>query len=334
MKKTTLVSMFSALLMLGAASSPAHSENVVIKLGTAAPQGSPWHLRLKEAAQQWKEKSGGTVELRIFPGGTMGDEGDMVKKMRIGTLQAAALSTIGLHDITPEPQALDLPLLVENRAQADCVLQKMAPKLEAALEKKGFVVLTWSDIGFTRFYSTKPRATMKELQGGKLFSWAGDPGSNEAWKAGGFSTVVLSSSDMVPSLQTGMIDTILYPPLIVMSIHADSKTKYMTDKIWSTLTGATIVNKKDWDKVPAALQGPLKQIFQTSGKGISAEAAKMETDSMNKMKAGGVQTVKVTDDAEWKKTVESVYKILAGKVVPKETFDEAIAAAKQCSGLK
>src|SRR6266849_3654839 len=76
-----------------------------IKLGTLAPSGSTWHTLLKEMGQKWGEASGGKVKLIIYPGGVVGNEGDMVKKTRIGQLQAAALTTIGLHDIAPDPPA-------------------------------------------------------------------------------------------------------------------------------------------------------------------------------------------------------------------------------------
>src|SRR3954468_23674129 len=100
-----------AFLLLSLAA-PAGAQEVVIKLGTLAPNGSTWHTLLKEMGQKWEQASGGKVKLRIYPGGVLGNESDMVKKMRIGQLQAAALTTIGLHDISPDPQAVDVPMMV------------------------------------------------------------------------------------------------------------------------------------------------------------------------------------------------------------------------------
>src|SRR5262245_16151366 len=174
-KKSTIALLLASALALVGGSNTAAADPVVIKLGTSAPIGSPWHNGLKEAINRWNTISGGQVVLRVFPGGTMGDEGNMIQKMRIGTLQAAALSTIGLHDITPEPQALDLPLLVKNTAERDYLLEKMAPELDKALEAKGYVVLTWSEIGFTRFFSNQARPTLDLMRAGKLFCWNGDP---------------------------------------------------------------------------------------------------------------------------------------------------------------
>jgi TRAP-type C4-dicarboxylate transport system substrate-binding protein len=332
MNRRTAISLLGALSLFAAR--PALAQETVVKLATLAPVGSPWHTLLKEASQKWNEASGGKVALKIFAGGVMGNEGDMVKKLRIGAVQAAALSTIGLHEITPEPQALDIPLLVENRDEYDYLVQKMAPKLEQALAQKGYVVLAWSEIGFTRFFSTAPRPTLAQLRESKLFSWEGDPASTEAWRSGGFHPVVLASTDMVPSLQTGMINTVLYPPALVLALRIHDKARYMMDLPWSTLTGATVVEKKTWDRVPADLQPKLLQIFKDTSKKIVENARKMEDDSLAKMKEQGLQVVRVTDSAEWKKAVEGTLQAIRGKVVPAATFDEVQRLVKEYRASK
>src|SRR5438105_15816740 len=73
------------------------------KMGTVAPEGSTWHDALKRINEQWTTASNGSVKLKIFAGGVQGDEGDVVKKMRVNQLQAGAVTAIGLKDIAPEP---------------------------------------------------------------------------------------------------------------------------------------------------------------------------------------------------------------------------------------
>src|SRR6476660_570164 len=125
-----------ALLFLLAA--PASAQEVRIKLGTLAPSGSTWHTLLKEMGQKWSEASGGKVKLVIYPGGVLGNEGDMVKKMRIGQLQAAALTTIGLHEISLDAQSVDGPMIVDSWETLDYVMEHIAPRLEKAVEAKGY----------------------------------------------------------------------------------------------------------------------------------------------------------------------------------------------------
>src|SRR5512142_841349 len=94
---------------LAAAAPLASAQEVTIKLGTLAPQGSTWHNLLKEMGEKWAQVSGGKVKVRIYAGGTQGSEGDMVRKMKVGQLQAAAISNVGMHDIAREPQAISAP---------------------------------------------------------------------------------------------------------------------------------------------------------------------------------------------------------------------------------
>src|SRR5215813_1327971 len=109
-------------LLLAALPLSSARADVIVKLGTLAPNGSTWHTLLKEMGQKWEQASGGKVKLRIYPGGVLGNESDMVKKMRIGQLQAAALTTLGLHDIAPDAQAVDVPGMVDSWATYDYVM--------------------------------------------------------------------------------------------------------------------------------------------------------------------------------------------------------------------
>src|SRR5262245_27185504 len=134
----------SALLLVAI---PARAQTVEIKLGTLAPKGSTWDVLIKEMAQKWESESGGRVKLRVFPGGVLGNEGDMVRKMRVGQLNAAALTYIGLHDITPEPQVIGVPMMIESYPELDFVMSKVQGDFEKKITDKGYVVLAWSEVG-------------------------------------------------------------------------------------------------------------------------------------------------------------------------------------------
>jgi TRAP-type C4-dicarboxylate transport system substrate-binding protein len=300
----------------------AHAEER-IKLGTLAPNGSPWHQLLKEMGQKWQEASNGQVKLVIYPGGTLGNEGDMVKKTRIGQLQAVALTTIGLHEITPEPQAVDVPMMIDNFEQLDYVMDRIGPKLNKLLESKGYVNLGWSEVGFVRFFSTKRYESMADFtQKAKIFGWEGDPASIEAWRAGGFQPKVMSSTDIVPSLQTGLLDTVALAPLYAFTSRIFEQAKYMLDLPWAVLTGATVVRKDVWERIPADLRPKLQQIAFDYAKKISQEIRRMDQDALKKMKEQGLVVVPPKDPQAFGKAALSTWTVIRGKVVPPEIFDE------------
>jgi TRAP-type C4-dicarboxylate transport system substrate-binding protein len=316
-------SIVHALALAAALALPnAAGADVVIKLGTLAPSGSTWHTLLKEMGQKWEQASGGKVKLRIYPGGVLGNEGDMIKKMRIGQLQAAALTTIGLHDISPDPQAVDVPMMVDSWTTLDYVMDRMAPQLERIVEGKGYVVLGWSEVGFVRFFSTKKMASLAEMRGAKMFCWEGDPASAEAWKKGGFHPVIVSSTDIVPSLQTGMIDTVALAPLYAYSSRMFEKARYMLDLPWAVLTGATVVRKDEWEKVPADVRPKLIEISREYSKKIALEVRRMDTEALENMVKQGLVVVKPTDPQQFKAAAQGTYDVIRGRVVPAETFEE------------
>ncbi len=211
MKKLILAALAAAL------STAARAEPVTVKLGTLAPQGSSWHDLLKDMGQRWEQISGGQVKVRIYAGGAQGSEGDMVRKMAIGQLQAAAITNVGMHDVIPEPQGFSVPFLFDDEAQMNCAFERMKPQLDEALAKRNLVALQWSRVGSIYLFCDAPRPTPAEASKAKVWAWEGDPKSVDAYRAAGLHPVVLSATDIVPSLQTGMIDCVPNVPLYVLT---------------------------------------------------------------------------------------------------------------------
>jgi TRAP-type C4-dicarboxylate transport system substrate-binding protein len=330
MKRTLL----ALALLLVAGSGSARAQEVKIKLGTVAPQGSTWHLILQEMGQRWAQLSDGKVQLKIYAGGTQGNEGEMIRKMGIGQLHAAAITTVGLREITPEPQAEDTPGLMDSYDEYEYVHARMRPELEALIEKKGYVVLTWGEVGFVKLFSTEPWASPAEFAKGKVFTWNGDPSSEEAWKASGFRPVVLSSTDLITSLQTKMIDINAEPPVYAYTAGLYERAKYMLDLRWGLLTGATVVKKEQWEKIPAELRKKLLAASEEFGAKVIADVRKQEAESLEQMKKRGLRIVEPADPAGWAAALARAQTVVRNKVVPTATFDRVKALRDEYRAAK
>lgn len=301
---------------------PALADKVTIKLGTLAPQGSTWHNLLKEMAEKWDEASGGQVKLKIYAGGTQGSEGDMVRKLGVGQLQAASITAIGLHDITSEAMAFSTPGLVDE-ADFRAIFPKLEAQMNAAVEAKGYMVLSWAQVGTVYTYCTKAYASPDAMTDAKFFAWDGDPGAIEAFKLIGLRPVVLSSVDIVPSLQTGMINCVTQAPAYTLTARLFEKANKMMDFPWGYLIGASIVKKDAWEKIPADVRPKLLAIARDINGRIDAEVKRVNDDAVAAMKKQGLEVVKV-DPAPWQKAAERSWPAVRGKVVGEAFFDQVV----------
>jgi TRAP-type transport system periplasmic protein len=315
--------------VLAALAPAAHADPVTIKLGTLAPQGSSWHDLLKELAQRWEQASGGQVRLRVYAGGAQGSEGDMVRKMAIGQLQAAAISNVGMHDVIPEPQVFSVPFLFDDEAQMECAFERMRPRLDEALAKRGLVALQWSRVGSIYLFCDAPRRTPGDMKSAKVWAWEGDPKSVEAYRAAGLYPVVLAATDIMPSLQTGMIDCVPNIPLYVLTARLFDKANHMMDAPWSYMVGATVVRKETWEKIAPDLRVKLVAIARELGDKVNLEVRRLNADAVTAMQKQGLKKIQ-TDPVPWRAAMEKTWPIVRGGVVPAEFFDQVRGARDAC----
>jgi len=161
-------------------------------MATIAPEGSSWHRVLLDMGEEWKKISGGKVALRIYPGGVVGDEEAMLRKMRVGQLQAAAISGLGLTFLDRSFYALHVPMMFASEEEFDYARSKLSPQLEKILEEKGFIVLNWGDAGWVRFFAKDPFTHPSEMKTMKLYLGAGDAILTQLYKEAGFRPVPIS----------------------------------------------------------------------------------------------------------------------------------------------
>jgi TRAP-type C4-dicarboxylate transport system substrate-binding protein len=302
------------------------AQTVTVKMATLVPQGSAWHTTLQEMAEAWKAASGGKVTLRLYPGGVAGDDSDVVRKMRLGTLDAGLLTAVGLADVDRSVFALAVPMAYDSYDELDYVLEKMTPQLEQAFEAKGFVVLNWADAGWIRFFTKSPVRTPEELKSLKLFVWSGDSLAVELWKAAGFNPVPLPSTEISTALQTGLVSAVPTTPqaavLLQWYVHAPN----MTDIDWALLLGGTMIAKRAWEKIPADLRPALLASARETGRKWRQQTRAAAERDVEAMKARGLKVwqVDAAAEAQWRKAVDAAYPRLRGSFVPGEAYDTAL----------
>jgi TRAP-type C4-dicarboxylate transport system substrate-binding protein len=318
-------------VVLGAAlalwSASAAAQGVVVKMATLVPDGSSWHGVLKEMAEEWKTLSGGTVTLRIYAGGVAGDDSDVVRKMRLGTLGAGLLSSAGLADIDRSVYAMQVPMAYADYAEFDAVLERFGPEIATALAGKGFVLLDWVDGGWVKFFSKTPVATPDELRKLKLFAWAGDTSAVEIWKAAGFNPVPLPSTEISTALQTGLINALPTTPQAALLLGWFNQAKHMTDINWAVLLGGMVVAEPVWQKVPEAQRAALLESARKAGARLRAETRRRASEDLEAMRSRGLTVVPLDAAAAdaWQKAAAAASPRVRGEFVPAAAYDRAMA---------
>ncbi|MFB0517635.1 MAG: TRAP transporter substrate-binding protein DctP [Candidatus Neomarinimicrobiota bacterium] len=297
-----------------------------IKIASLAPEGSPWHQVLQEIAQDWRDISNGQVRLQIYPGGVLGDESDMVRKMRLNQVHAAALTAEGLSYIDRGIYGLSLPLLVNDYAELDWLRAQVEPELRRRYQEKGVIVLAWADVGWVYWFTRQPVRTPDDLRQLRLFTWAGDPHSPRLWKTAGFQAVSLSAVDVLPGLQTGLIDAIDSSPLTVASFQWFGITKYMTNLRWAAMTGGLIINQTAWDRIPNGLRPELLAAVEMRAMRIKNEIRYMDDEAVALMQEHGLEVVDITTEerSQWQRFYNQYGHILRGTLVDSTMYDRVL----------
>jgi len=327
-RKSFVLILLSLLFSTGTALRAFAAEKTIrINLGTLAPRGSLYHQSLQTMAEAWRKSSAGTVRLVIYPDGTQGGEADMVRLMRVGSLQAGLLTAVGLSDIEPSVGGLqNIPMVFRNLEEFQKVGEQLHPSLEKRLVEKGFVVLFWVDAGWVHYFSKEPLLTPDDLRRMKIFVWTGSPDQVSIMRRAGYNPVPLETSDILPGLQTGLINAVPLPPIYALAAQVDLRAPHMLDVNWAPLVGACVVKKDTWDKIPAATRDQLLKAAARAGKEIGAGSRKESADAVVAMKKRGLKVQEPTPEvvAQWRTEAEKIYPELRGRVVPAEIFDEVL----------
>ena len=338
MKVNQLAKLLALVLMVFlVANRAAGAEPVKVRLATLAPKGSSYTKHLQAMGDLWRQSPGGGVVLTIYPDGTMGSEADMVRRMRLGQLQAALVTTTGLTEIEPGVAGLQtMPKVFRNLGEVDYIGEKLQPMLEKRMEARGFVVLFWSDTGFVRFFSKQPVISPDDLRKTKLFVSANRANELEVYRFVGCNPVPLEVADILPGLQTGLIDAVCMPPTIALAIQLDAAAPNMLDMNWVPLVGAFIINKKTWDSLSPETQEALRKSAKEAGKLIKADGRRENVESVEALRKRGLKIHPLTPeiDAEWNQTVEKSWPRVRGAVVPADIYDAVMSELKTFRAAK
>jgi TRAP-type C4-dicarboxylate transport system substrate-binding protein len=320
-----------SLLLCGLMGASALASDKPLRIGTLAPKNSLYHRQLLEIGEAWRQAQGGNAKYVVFPDGSQGGEAELARRMRIGQLQGALLSIVGLSEIEPSINALQsIPLLFKTWDEVDHVREKMRASMEKKFLDKGFVVLAWGDAGWVRFFSKDALMRPDDFKKMKFFSFAGESEQQEIMKSLGFTPVPLETTDILPSIQTGMINVVPSTPYFALATQIYGKVPHMLEINWAPVVGALVVTQKAWDDMSPAGRQALRSAGEKAGVLIRNKARQEVEEAVEAMRKRGLVVNKPNPDQlrEWQELADKLYPRIRGNLVPAETFDEVFQHVK------
>jgi TRAP-type transport system periplasmic protein len=323
MKKIRVFILSFAIVLMVLSSASA----LTLKIGSLGPVGTPFDDALKRIAAVWSEISGGSVKVKIYPGGIAGDEADMVRKVRIGQLDGVALSGTGLNRITSEIMALVLPMFFHNLEELEYVMQTMFDDFSGIFEEEGFKLVGLSSSGWVKFFAKKPIDLPADLQAQRLAVSAEDEEILYAWRAMGFDALPVHPTATLAALQTGRVEAFHTPIVISAMYQWFGLAPYMNTMNIAPLLTGFVMGERSWRRVPDRF----KEDFIAAGREVMTplyeEIVELEKEALQVMLDNGLIINERTDKgvAEWDNIVTKGHDILVGTSISPEVYERALA---------
>ncbi len=298
------------------------SSKVVLRIATLAPKGSSWDNAFRASAREIKAATNGEVEIKVYAGAVMGDEQQMVRKMRTGQLDGAAITSVGLGEIDPQLLMLQLPLLFKNDKQLDYVRNAMMPTFEKRLADAGFMMGAPGDVGPLYVFSNTPVKVPSDIKATKMWRWDTDPITKKTMEIIGANAVPLGVPDVLPSLQTGLINAFTNSPYGAIALMWYTEVKHVTNLRLAMGIGASVLTLKAWNSLSSDAQAMLKRVTEESHGKLLKRIRKDNDAAVKALVSKGLKVVEPEKFSEWNDVAVRVRKELTGTLFDKALVDE------------
>jgi TRAP-type C4-dicarboxylate transport system substrate-binding protein len=315
--------MGKALLLSIALLFTLNSHALTVKVGVLAPEGTSWSKNLKKLVKEVKKETDGRVKLKIWFGGSLGDEPDVLRKIRIGQIHGGIFTGKTLGDINGDVRVLELPFTFNhNIEKGSKVLRGMSGFFNKRFNSKGFTNIGFFELGNVYFVSQKKVESIENLKGLKIWSWTGDMMVETLLTEMNLSAVPLALPDVLASLSTGVIESAYAPPMGIIALQWNTKIKYVVDFPMAYSVGAFLIGNKTWKKISPKDQAAIKKISNKYVSNVNKAIITENKDALTAMKDLGIEFLEFpkNDIKEGGAIRKRVITKLQGKLFSKEAM--------------
>ncbi len=315
-------------------------EQYTLKFATLIPADTAWMKEVDAWADDIYKKSHGRLKFKMYPGGVMGDEPDILRKIRSRQLQGAFFTGYGIGRIFSPARVLEMPFLFKNTDESDYVRKQLMPEIEKGFRKKGFELLGWPEVGFIHFFSKKPIGSLDELRKRRLWIWQGDPLGEALSEVAGIAPIPLSIMDVYTQLSAkhGSIDTVFNSPFGALAMQWHTKLNYASSLPATNAIGSLVVSKRFFNKLPDDLKKLLKKTGKETGDKINMISRRDNDKSIELLKKSGIEFMWDWNESEKQEMLDIRDKAAAllsrSNYIPSSYFDRTTKMLEEFRSLK
>lgn len=294
-----LIKLFPGPLLLIATLSlalPAQAATT-FKIATMAPDGTSWMKAMRKGAKEVKKKTEGRVKFRFYPGGIMGNDKSVLRKIRVGQLHGGALTGGGLNDIYPDSQVYSLPFEFKTLQEVDYVRSKMDQQILDGLYQKGFISFGISEGGFAYMMSKNPVHSNAELLKSKVWIPEGDNINRAAFSEFDISPISLPLPDVLTGLQTGLVDTVAASSVGAIALQWHRRIKYLNNTPLIYLYGTMVVKRKKFERLNKGDQQIVTTIMRRIFSELNSQSRTDNQQAMEALKNQGVEVINSSNES-------------------------------------
>ncbi|MFW5920768.1 MAG: TRAP transporter substrate-binding protein DctP [Polyangiales bacterium] len=320
----------AALALPGASPSAGAQQRHELRIATLAPRGSGLVRAFRKWDRMLERETDGQVGLKIYAGGVAGDEKVVIRKIRAGQLDGAAVTTTGLGMLVRKVLVLSAPGLIDDYGQLDAVRGELEDDFDRMFRKEGYELLGWGDMGKTRMFSKKRIAKPSDLRSARPWVWKDNPIMVHWLKTTGANGVPLGVPEVYPGLQTGMIDTVLASALSSVALQWFTKLKYVSKQSSGVVVGALVLDKETFDALPADARKLLRETARQGNAPLRQGARRMDARAYRAITERGVTPVDIEPHRDaWESVAKKTRERLAGRLYPKSLLERVARIAER-----
>lgn len=250
---------------------PAATATTVLKIATISPDGTTWMRKMREGAQKISDRTQGRIKLQFYPGGIMGNDQSVMRKIRIGQLQGGAVTGGSLANLDPSFQIYSLPFLFESLEEVTYVRERMDSRLIEGLADKGMVSFGLAEGGFAYLMSSHPIRKLADLQSRKVWTPPMDPASQNAARQAGITAISLPLPDVLTGLQTDLVDTVATSPIAAIALQWHTRIKHLNETPLNYFFATLVIDRRAFDRLDPADQAIIREIMGETFRQIDAQ---------------------------------------------------------------